>query len=135
MKKWLMAVLLATILVLGACGGSDETPDENDGTNDDVNTEEPADNEGTDDEADEGADAGDASYDVAAAEEAYQQSCSSCHAADLTGGVGPDLNAVGASLSADEIEDIIQNGVGSMPAVSLDDDDRAAVAQWLADKK
>lgn len=135
MKKWLMAVLLATILVLGACGGSDDTPDENDGTNEDVNTEEPADNEATEDEADEGADAGDATYDVAAAEEAYQQSCSACHAADLTGGVGPDLNAVGASLSADEIEDIIQNGVGSMPSVSLDDDDRAAVSQWLADKK
>jgi len=133
-----MAVLLATILVLGACGGSDDTPDENNGTDDDVNTEEPADNEGTEDDdadADEGADAGDASYDVAAAEEAYQQSCAACHAADLTGGVGPDLNAVGASLSADEIEDIIENGVGSMPPVSLDDDDRAAVAQWLADKK
>src|SRR5690625_1100765 len=48
-------------------------------------------------------------------EAVYANSCASCHAADLSGGVGPDLTAVGSSLSEEEIENIILNGAGSMP--------------------
>ena len=33
------------------------------------------------------------------------------------------------------IEDIIENGLGSMPSVSLSDEDRSALAEWLAAKK
>lgn len=139
MKKWLMAVLFGTVLVLGACGGGDDTND----------TEEPADtgesvetDEGTDGGTDEGADEGTedsaedgGTVDTAAAEEAYQQSCASCHGADLTGGAGPDLTAIGSKLSADEIADIIENGQGSMPGGLLSGEDATAVAEWLAEQQ
>lgn len=125
MKKWLMAVLLGTVLVLGACGGSDDATEDT-GVDETTETE----TEEAGDDAGEGG-----TYDVALAEEVYQQSCASCHGEDLSGGVGPDLNAVGSSYSAEEIVDIINNGLGSMPSVSLDEDEADAVAQWLADKK
>lgn len=118
-----MAVLLGTVLVLGACGGSDDAAED---TGVDETTE-------TETETEDAGDGG--SYDVALAEEVFQQSCASCHGDDLSGGVGPDLNTVGSSLSADEIVDIINNGLGSMPSVSLDEEEADAVAQWLADKK
>lgn len=122
MKKWLMAVLLGTVLVLGACGG--DTAEEDTGVDEGTDTE-----EATED------DAGDATVDSSAAEDAYQQSCASCHGDDLSGGVGPDLSAIGSSMSADEIEDVIENGVGSMPAGLLSGDDATAVSEWLADKQ
>lgn len=125
MKKWLMAVLLGTVLVLGACGGGGDTAEPDTGADDTTDTEEPADD----------GDAGDATVDVAAAEDAYKSSCASCHGQDLEGGVGPELDAVGSSMSADEIEDIIINGAGSMPAGLLSGDDATAVAQWLAEMK
>lgn len=125
MKKWLMAVLLGTVLVLGACGGGD-TADDNTGVDEGTETEEATDN---------GADEGEETADSSAAEDAYQQSCASCHGDDLSGGVGPDLSAVGASMSADEIEEVIENGVGSMPAGLLSGDDATAVAEWLAEKE
>ena len=72
MKKKLLALLFGTSLVLAACGGGD--------------TE-----EGTKDTGSKGtettASAGDA-------EKLYGQYCASCHNADLTGGVGPDLTKV-----------------------------------------
>src|SRR5690625_7591747 len=83
MKKWLMAVLFGTLLVLGACGGGG-----------DDNTQEPADNndEGTEEPADDGG-----AVDTAAAEEIYQQSCASCHGEDLSGTAGPSLEIGRAS--------------------------------------
>lgn len=119
MKKWLMAVLLGTILVLGACGDGDDASDD---TSVDEGT-------GTEESSD------DATVDSSAAEKLYQQSCSSCHANDLSGGVGPDLTAIGSSMSADEIESAIVDGVGSMPPGLLTGDDAKAVAEWLAEKK
>src|SRR5690625_6439117 len=117
MKKWLFAVLLGAALVLGACGGSD------DGAN-----EEPAE-DNTAEESNDGA------VDTAAAEEIYESNCASCHGGDLSGGAGPDLTAVGAEYSADEIQDIIENGKGSMPAQEqVSEDDARTVAEWLAEK-
>lgn len=113
MKKWLTAVLFGTVLVLGACGG---------GGSDDA---EPA---------DDGA-ANDGAVDTAAAEDVYKSSCASCHGGDLTGGAGPDLTKVGANLSADQIEDVIANGQGSMPGGLISGDDATAVAEWLAEHK
>lgn len=115
MKKWLTAVLFGTVLVLGACGGGGDNGDNADGA--DTGTE----SEGT--------------VDASAAEDAYKASCASCHGDDLSGGVGPALDNVGASLSADEIEDVIANGQGSMPGGLLSGDDATAVAEWLADHK
>jgi len=124
MKKWLMAVLLGTVLVLGACGGGGDTTEDDTGVD-----------EGTQTEESNGDDAGDSTVDASAAEDAYRSSCASCHGQDLEGGVGPELNAIGASMSADEIEDVIINGVGSMPPGLLSGDDATAVAEWLAEKK
>lgn len=121
MKKWLMAVLFGTMLVLGACGGAgDDNANEPADTNDE-GTEEPAEDGGT--------------VDTAAAEDAYQQSCASCHGQDLSGGAGPDLTDVGSRLSAEDIKDIIENGQGSMPGGLLSGDDATAVADWLAEHK
>lgn len=123
MKKWLMAVLLGTVLVLGACGG--DTTEEDTGVDEGTETEEPA-----DEDADAGGD-----VDVAAAEDAYKSGCASCHGQDLEGGVGPELDAIGSSMSAEEIEEIIIDGVGSMPAGQLTGDDATIVAEWLAEMK
>jgi cytochrome c551 len=49
---------------------------------------------------------------------------------------GPSLEQVGARLSAEEIENVIRNGQGAMPANVLEDDEEiTAVAAWLAEKK
>lgn len=127
MKKWFLAILFVMALVLGACGGG----------NDNDNAEEPADNNdnaGTEEATDEGNDNG--SVDTAAAEEIYSNNCAACHGADLSGGAGPDLTKVGSNHSAKDIEDIIHNGTGSMPAQSqVSDEDASTLAGWLADKK
>ncbi|HLS22516.1 MAG TPA: cytochrome c [Pseudogracilibacillus sp.] len=63
----------------------------------------------------------------------YANSCAACHGDDLSGAVGPDLTAVGGSLSAEEIEDIILNGLGSMPPVSVSEEEAAELAEWLVE--
>ncbi|HZW67608.1 MAG TPA: cytochrome c [Pseudogracilibacillus sp.] len=65
----------------------------------------------------------------------YANSCAGCHAADLSGAVGPDLTAVGGSLSVEEIEEIIVNGQGSMPPVELSDEETTTIAEWLSEKQ
>lgn len=110
MKKWLGAVLLGTLLVLGACGGdsggSSDSSSENGGTSE-----------------------------TEAAEALFAKSCAGCHGKDLSGTSGPDLRKVGSTYSADEILDIIENGKGSMQGGYLTGDDAAEVADWLAEKK
>lgn len=123
MKKWLMAVLLGSVLVLGACGSGDDAQDD---TSVDEGT-------GTEEATDEGAAGG--SVDASAAEELYKQNCASCHAQDLSGGVGPELTTIGSKMSAEEIEKIIVDGKGSMPPGLLTGDDAKLVAEWLAEKK
>jgi mono/diheme cytochrome c family protein len=120
MKKWLLTIVFGSALVLGACGGGDDGADEPADDNGDTETEESAGDEG-------------GSVDVAAAEEAYQQSCASCHGADLSGGAGPDLTDAGSNYSEDEIADIIENGIGSMPAGLATGEDKDNIAAWLAD--
>lgn len=68
-------------------------------------------------------------------EESYANSCASCHGGDLTGGAGPDLTAVGASLSEEEIETIINEGVGTMPGGLVDPEQSAEIAEWLSEMK
>src|SRR5699024_6443118 len=69
-------------------------------------------------------------------EEAYRNTCASCHADDLSGSVGPGLKDIGSKLSEEEIYDIIVNGKGSMPAGVVQDDEVAhAIAEWLSGKE
>ncbi len=120
MKKWLLAVLFGAVLVLGACGGGDDT------------TEEPADSgdTGTEESTDDGG-----AVDTAAGEEVYQANCAMCHGADLSGGAGPGLESAGSNYSPEEIEDIIVNGKGSMPAQDVSGDDLDALVSWLSEQK
>ncbi|MBP1969384.1 mono/diheme cytochrome c family protein [Virgibacillus natechei] len=116
MKKWLFTLLFSSFLVLGACGG---------GGDDDGATEDPADN------GDNGTEEG-ASVDTAQAEEIYESNCAACHGADLSGGAGPGLTEAGATYSAEEIKDIVNNGMGSMQPVDVPEDELDELATWLA---
>lgn len=108
MKKWLIAILFGSVLALGACGGGDNSDENTDNGN----------------------------VETSAADEVYKNNCSACHGADLDNGSAPDLSAIGSTYSADEIEDIIEHGIGNMPAQKgVSDDDRELLAGWLADKK
>jgi cytochrome c551 len=116
MKKWLLAILFGSALVLGACGGDDG--DDNGAT------------------SDSGQESGNTT--ATAAEDVYESNCAACHGADLSGGAGSNLTAIGADYSVDELKDIIANGTdGGMPAFSgqLSDDEIQQLADWLGAKK
>lgn len=65
----------------------------------------------------------------------FSSNCASCHGADLSGGAGPDLTQVGSTLSQEEIQDIIINGQGSMPAGMATDAEAEVLASWLSEKQ
>ena len=116
MRKWVIATLFGTALVLGACGGGNEEP--------------------ADDAADNGTESTDSGTVVTDAGEAvFAQNCSSCHGADLSGGVGPNLTQVGSKYSAEEIADIVTNGKGSMQPQNVAGEDLDNLANWLAEQK
>lgn len=69
-------------------------------------------------------------------ERIYARTCGTCHGDDLKGSVGPELTTIGAKYSKEEIEDIIKNGIGSMPPFDyFDDDEREILVDWLAGLK
>lgn len=121
MKKVLMALLFGSVLTLAACGGGDDGGTDDTGS-DDTGTE-------TEVPADEG------TVDTAAGEEVYQANCAACHGADLSGGAGPELTAVGSTYSAEEIADIVTNGKGNMPAQNVAGEDLDALSSWLAEQQ
>src|SRR5699024_2216555 len=108
MKKWLMAIMFGSVLVLGACGGDNGA------------AEEPANNNN-----DETVDAGEA-------EEINKESCESCQGGDLEGGAGPALEDNGHS--ADEIETIVEERQPGMPAGLVSGDDLTVLADWLSEQ-
>jgi len=69
-----------------------------------------------------------------AGEEAYKNSCASCHANDLSGSVGPDISKAGEKYDKDELKDIMVNGKGDMPAGLADEDEAEDIAKWLKEK-
>lgn len=135
-----MLSVFALALVLVACGGGDDADTDTDTGADDA-TEQTDDgavtepDEGTDEGSEGDAGGETASVDVEAAEASYQQSCSSCHGGNLEGGGGPALDAIGATLSEDEILDAIENGRPGMPPGMLQGDEAQNVAAWLAEKQ
>ncbi|MFY4775036.1 cytochrome c551 [Metabacillus sp. RGM 3146] len=69
--------------------------------------------------------------------EVFKQNCSSCHGGDLKGGYGPNLEKVGKEFSQAQIQKIIENGKGKMPAGILNGNkaEEESVAKWLSEKK
>ncbi|MBT2581696.1 cytochrome c551 [Planococcus sp. ISL-109] len=116
MKKQLMTVLFGSMLVLGACGGGEETT-----------PEEPADTGGETEETE---------TTTVDAEQVIQQNCISCHGENLEGaGNFPALNDVGSRLSEEEILAIIENGAGAMPANIIQGEEAQVVSEYLANQK
>lgn len=69
---------------------------------------------------------------IAAGEELAQASCINCHGGDLAGASGPAINNLNGTYSAEEISEIIQNGIGAMPPQTQYDPAEAdAIAEYL----
>jgi mono/diheme cytochrome c family protein len=66
-------------------------------------------------------------------EEVYQARCSSCHGGDLSGRVGPALNAESSAASMPDSYWVqtITKGKGSMPAQRLTDNEVTMVIEYI----
>ncbi|WP_193749022.1 cytochrome c551 [Exiguobacterium indicum] len=121
LKNLLLALGLGTTLALGACGGSDDSSSDDSSSTKEEST--------MNDDSSKTETAVDA-------EKIFANNCASCHGNNLEGNVGPNLTKVGSKYSSEEIQEIIKNGKGQMPAGLLKEDEEiVAVADWLADKK
>jgi len=69
----------------------------------------------------------------------FKQKCMSCHAADLSGRMGPDtdLTKNGAKMTKEEIVTQIAEGSNKMPAFKkmLEEQEIEQLADWLSTKK
>jgi len=77
-------------------------------------------------EGEGGEEAASGDFDPAATAEA---SCVSCHGSSYEGGVGPSL--VATELGQEEIEEILINGKGTMPAGLVPEENVSAMAEWV----
>ncbi|MBO1003502.1 cytochrome c550 [Pseudogracilibacillus auburnensis] len=68
-------------------------------------------------------------------EAVFANSCAGCHGQDLSGGAGPNLTKVGSELSADEINNIIMNGQGTMPGGLVSKEEADLLTEWLSEMK
>ncbi|WJY26079.1 MULTISPECIES: cytochrome c551 [Sporosarcina] len=107
-KSKFAAAIFGAALVLGACGGGDDS-------------------------ASGDKEAGGSDVDP---DKVYQANCATCHGGNLEGMNGPELAHIGGELSEDEIHDIIENGKsGGMPGGLIKGEELDAVAKWLSEKK
>lgn len=58
-----------------------------------------------------------------------QANCISCHGSSYEGGVGPSL--VATELPQADIEEILINGKGTMPGGLVEEENAAAMAEWV----
>lgn len=72
---------------------------------------------------------------AATPDQIFQKNCAICHGNNLQGGVGPNLQKIGASKTKDDILNQIKNGGGQMPGGIISGDDAQKVADWLSQKK
>ncbi|ANU12903.1 Membrane-attached cytochrome c550 [Planococcus halocryophilus Or1] len=77
-------------------------------------------------EGEEGGETAEGDFDP---EATAQANCISCHGSSYEGGVGPSL--VATELPQADIEDILVNGKGGMPAGLVDEANAAAMAEWV----
>lgn len=63
----------------------------------------------------------------------YKQLCIACHASDLSGRVGPSLQAVGSKLTGEQLLTVIRDGSKGMPSYRkrLSQEELDVVVQWL----
>lgn len=121
LKNLLLALGLGTTLALAACGGSDDSS-----SSDSSSTKEESTMNDDSSKTETAVDA----------EKIFANNCASCHGNNLEGNVGPNLTKIGSKYSSEEIQEIIKNGKGQMPAGILKEDEEiVAVADWLAEKK
>lgn len=119
---WMLALAIAGLMLIAAACGGAKNNNAPESPAPPAESNAPAGNQGTTD---------------ATAESVYKQQCVGCHAADLSGGVGPNLQKVGGQMSADQISTQIQNGGGGMPPFknTLTADEITALTNWLAAHK
>lgn len=120
--KRLLVMLLGLSIVLGACNGGTEDLSENT----DAVTEEEA--EATENKSDTEEEEGRLEGGTISPEELIENSCAECHAGDFA------LNEGAYDMSLEEMEDIILNGIGTMPAIDVNDDEATAIAEYLIDR-
>jgi cytochrome c551 len=72
--------------------------------------------------------------DAAAGKEVFASNCGSCHGADGTGGIGPNLTTLPAAADAGAVAKQVENGGGAMPAFKgrLSDQDIQNVAAYVS---
>ncbi|MEW9033066.1 MAG: cytochrome c [Planifilum fimeticola] len=125
-KRWWKRVLVGGVLLwalTGCAGGTDQE------------TQPPEQGE-TPAQEEEAPDAGDGATADAEVKAVYDNNCASCHGANLEGSFGPSLTNAGSKYSKEEIDEIIKNGKGQMPAqTQLSDAERASLSAWLAEQK
>lgn len=115
-RAWLLS-LVAASLIVSACGqdGGQNTTNNNANNNTGSTTVEQT---------------------AGGPEEIYAQSCANCHGGNLQGSYGPGLEKIGSKYSQEEILNIIQNGIGTMPSQAhIAQEDQQKLAEWLAEKK
>ncbi|MFD1067685.1 c-type cytochrome [Oceanobacillus locisalsi] len=68
-------------------------------------------------------------------EEVYRNNCANCHGADLSGNGSPELTDIGSKYSQEQIEDIVQEGTGSMPPqTQVEGEDLQELSSWLTEQ-
>ncbi|MDQ0254558.1 mono/diheme cytochrome c family protein [Evansella vedderi] len=115
MKKLLVA-MLGAVLLLGACGGNGDEPEAP--VDDTTDTEETA-----------GGDDVELTYDASNGEAVYQGRCAGCHGGTFEGASAPGI----IGLSYEEIMTAIETGPGTMPPDLVTGEDATDVAAWIAD--
>lgn len=68
-------------------------------------------------------------------EEIYNQTCIGCHGQNYEGVSGPALIGVGERLSRDQIEEVLVNGRGIMPANTVPEESLEEMIDWLMSLK
>lgn len=66
----------------------------------------------------------------------FQNNCAMCHGSDLASGSAPALTEIGSKYSQEELAQIVQEGIGNMPAQpQVQGEDLEALTQWLSEKQ